>query len=290
MYGTTEKQAVYIVKEGNTIAEVAEANKLNVQEFLIANPEFTSENNLLYANQEVSIGLINPLINIIVTYHTVAEEEKKYDTEEQIDEEKNIGYLEELRAGENGSYLVTSKNQYINGQLVDSVTMSVVETKPSINRIIVKGSKVIPNVADLSYWAWPTNKPYRITSGYAYRWGSFHGAIDISGTGYGSPIYAANNGTVYRVGYKATTNGNYVVIKHNINNYYTAYLHMKKVYVKEGQTVSRGQQIGEMGNTGFVSPKPTAARPTAGTHLHFAVYIGPAYEGGYHINPWRLYQ
>ena len=65
---------------------------------------------------------------------------------------------------------------------------------------------------------------------------------------------------------------------------------MKKVYVKEGQTVSRGQQIGEMGNTGFVSPKPTAARPTAGTHLHFAVYIGPAYEGGYHINPWRLYQ
>lgn len=290
MYGTTEEQATYIVKEGDTITEVAETNKLNVKEFLMINPIFTSENNLLYANQEVYVGIIKPVINIVVTYHTIAEEEKEYDTEEQIDEDKAIGYIKEIRAGENGSYLVTSKNQYINGQLVDTVTISVVETKPSINRIIIKGSKIIPNVADLSYWAWPTNKPYSITSGYGYRWGSFHGAIDISGTGYGSPIYAANNGTIHRVGYKAETNGNYVVINHNKNNYYTAYLHMKKIYVKEGQTVSRGQQIGEMGNTGYVIPRPSAARPTAGTHLHFAVYIGPAYEGGYHINPWRLYR
>lgn len=290
MYGTTEKQATYIVQEGNTIKDVAEANKLNVEEFLIANPQFTSANNLLYKNQEVSVGLVNPLVSIIATYYSISEEDKEYETEEQIDEDKTVGYLEEIRKGENGSYLVTSTNQYINGQLVETVTMSVVETKPSINRIVIKGSKVIPNVADLSYWAWPTNKPYKITSEYEYRWGSFHGAIDISGTGYGSPIYAANNGTVYRVGYKATTNGNYVVINHNNKNYYTAYLHMKTVYVKEGQTVARGQQIGEMGNTGWVEPKPTAARPTAGTHLHFALYVGPAYEGGYHINPWILYK
>lgn len=290
MYGTTEKQATYVVQEGNTIKDVAEANKLNVAEFLIANPQFNSANNLLYKDQVVSVGLVRPLVNVITTYYSISEEEKKFETEEQIDENKTIGYLEEIRKGENGSYLVTSTNQYINGQLVDTVTMSVVETKPSINRIVLKGSKVIPNVADLSYWAWPTKKPYRITSGYEYRWGTFHGAIDISGTGYGSPIYAANNGTVYRVGYKATTNGNYVVINHNNKNYYTAYLHMKKIYVKEGQTVARGQQIGEMGNTGWVEPKPTAARPTAGTHLHFSLYVGPAFEGGYHINPWILYR
>ena len=47
LYGTTEKQETYIVKEGDTIEDVANANKLNVREFLIANPEFTSENNLL---------------------------------------------------------------------------------------------------------------------------------------------------------------------------------------------------------------------------------------------------
>lgn len=289
MYGTTEKQQTYIVKEGNTIADVAEANKLNVQEFLIANPQFTSENNLLYENQEVSIGLINPLVSVVATYHIVSEEEKKYETEEQIDEEKTVGYLEEIRKGENGSYLVTSTNQYINGQLVETVTMSVIETKPSINRVVIKGSKVIPNKADLTYWAWPTKKPYRITSGYGYRWGKFHSAIDISGTGYGSPIYAANNGTVYKVGYKASSNGNYVIINHNNKNYYTSYLHMKTVYVKEGQTVSRGQQIGEMGNTGYVVPAPTAARPTAGTHLHFALFIGIPYEGGRHISPWTIY-
>lgn len=290
MYGTTEKQQTYIVKEGNTIADVAEANKLNVQEFLIANPEFTSENNLLYASQEVVVGLINPVINVMVTYHTVGLEAKSYDTEEQIDENQTVGYLKEIRKGEDGSYLVTSKNQYINGQLADTVTMSVVETKPSINRIVIKGSKEIPYVADLTYWAWPTNKPYRVTSGYAYRWGTFHSAIDISGTGYGSPIYAVNNGTVYEAGYDTETKGNYVIINHNNKNYYTVYLHMKKIYVKKGQIVARGQQIGEMGNTGWVVPKPTAARPTAGTHLHFSVYIGIPYHGGQHINPYRLYR
>lgn len=55
--------------------------------------------------------------------------------------------------------------------------------------------KYAPNVADLSYWAWPTEKPYTITTYFEYRWGSFHDALDIY-VGYGSPIYAANNGVV----------------------------------------------------------------------------------------------
>lgn len=45
LYGTLEKQATYTVKEGDTIEEVAANNKLNVAEFLIANPQFNSENN-----------------------------------------------------------------------------------------------------------------------------------------------------------------------------------------------------------------------------------------------------
>ena len=66
-------------------------------------------------------------------------------------------------------------------------------------------------------------------------------------------------------------------------------MHMKDIYVKEGQTVARGQKIGTMGNTGNVYPVPNSYNPYGGTHLHFGVYIGTPYAGGYTINPYNLY-
>jgi len=299
LYGSLEKQSTYIVQEGDTIEDVASNNKLNVQEFLIANPSFTSANNMLYASQEVVVGLINPIIDISVIEHKVELQDRTYDTEVQIDENEAIGYEKEIRPGENGLYKVTYKNEYVNGQISQSLIASSEELKPSVNRIVVRGSKYIPDQADASYWAWPTNRPYSITSGYAYRWGSFHGAIDISGTGHGSPIYAVNNGVVIGVGtgckslpFNRSCNGNrgnYVIINHNYKNYHTYYMHLDEVLVREGQIVSRGQKIGTMGNTGDVYPTPKASNPTAGTHLHFALYIGNPSRGGYHVNPWRLF-
>lgn len=290
MYGTTNLQTTYKVQAGETIAEIAEKNKMNVQEFLIANSQFTNENNLLYENQEVIIELTNPIISIVVEKKVVEIQEKAYTTEIQYDSDKTIGYEEELRAGENGSYQVVSTVQYINGQSSGAEITQSTELKPAISRILLKGDKYIPNVADLSYWAWPTQRPYTITTGYEYRWGSFHGAIDITGTGYGSDIYAVNNGTVYAVGSGHPTRGVYVIIKHNVNNLYTIYQHLASYTVVKGQTVSRGQKIGTMGNTGFVSPKPTASNPYAGTHLHFAFYYGPPGEGGQYTNPWNFFR
>lgn len=297
LYGTTESQETYKVKLGDTIEDVATRNKLNVQEFLIANPEFTSVNNLLYENQEVVVGLIKPIINVVVDYHEVSDEERSFDTEIEYDDTEYVGYQVTSREGENGLYRVTRKKQYINGQLVDTTNVSSTELKPAINKVIIKGGKYAPSIADLSYWAWPTERPYAITSGYAYRWGSFHNALDISGTGYGSAIYAANNGVVYKKEIGCVpgvlscnkTQGNYLIINHNIGGYYTIYMHLKDVYVEEGQTVARGQKIGTMGNTGNVYPVPNSYNPYAGTHLHFGVYIGIPYRGGYTINPYNLY-
>jgi len=124
-----------------------------------------------------------------------------------------------------------------------------------------------------------------------------HEAVDISGTGYGSSIYAANGGVVTTVKGGCVAGdmscngrgGNYIVIKHNTNNYYTIYMHLKDIYVSKGQNVSRGQVIGTMGNTGNVSPAPSSSNPYAGTHLHFGLYIGEPYNGGYSINPMSLY-
>ncbi len=56
--------------------------------------------------------------------------------------------------------------------------------------------------------------------------------------------------------------GNFVKIKHE-DGYYTLYAHLKDVYVKEGEEVKKGQEIGYMGNTGNAY----------GVHLHFEVRL-----------------
>ena len=107
---------------------------------------------------------------------------------------------------------------------------------------------------------------YRITQGYK----TTHRAVDM--VKYYSEtcsILAHTEGKVVfcQTGKKnnpvATGNasyGNCVKIKHP-NGYYTLYAHMKDVYVKLGQSVSRQQKIGFMGNTGR----------SFGAHLHFEV-------------------
>ena len=169
--------------------------------------------------------------------------------------------------------------------------------------VIINNEEIVDNYVtmlssiDDNKWIWPTDSNYTITSYYGYRWGRMHDAIDISGPGYGSNIYAVNNGVVVTTkggcspGYTACNGraGNYVVIKHNRDNYYTIYMHLKSINVSVGNIVSRGQVIGTMGNTGNVVPVPTSSNPYAGTHLHFGLYIGEPYKGGYAVDPMILY-
>ena len=297
LYGTTKKQNTYIVKDGDTIESIANANKLNTKEFLIANPEFTSVNNLLYTSQEVNVGLINPVISVVVEKHAVADEVSKYSTEIKYDSDLVIGYNYVEREGENGLDRVTRKYQYINGQVADVALISSEEIKPSVSQILVKGEKYVPNVADLSYWAWPTQRPYTITTWFEYRWGTFHNAIDIY-VGWGSAVYAGNNGTVVAafggcVRGDTRCNGgrgNYIIIDHGIKGYHTEYMHLAYISVRAGQTVQRGQYIAAMGNTGYVVPTPGwGSNSNAGTHLHYGLWIGHPDRGGYAINPMSVY-
>lgn len=113
---------------------------------------------------------------------------------------------------------------------------------------------------------------YRITQYFSNK----HKALDMVKY-YSSmcPIIAHTEGTVvwlqtgqkWNGSAKSGTNatyGNCVKLKHP-NGYYTLYAHMKDVYVKKGQYVSKGQEIGYMGNTGKTSSAVN------GGHLHFEI-------------------
>lgn len=100
-----------------------------------------------------------------------------------------------------------------------------------------------------------------------FRW--YHKAIDIANKNM-PPVLAADSGKVLVAGWPDNIGyGNRVLIDHG-NGFLTLYGHLAKIYVSTGQTVNRGDQIGQMGSTGR----------STGTHLHFEIR-----NGGGLLNP-----
>lgn len=113
----------------------------------------------------------------------------------------------------------------------------------------------------------PTLRPIRAAlDGYGWRrhpiyhYYHFHPAADM-GARAGTPIKAAATGYVTEAQYSSTA-GYYIKINHG-NGFTTTYMHCRKLYVKAGQTVNKGEVIGEVGSTG------TSTAP----HLHFEIRL-----------------
>jgi murein DD-endopeptidase MepM/ murein hydrolase activator NlpD len=100
------------------------------------------------------------------------------------------------------------------------------------------------------------------TSGYGPRWGRLHAGVDLAAP-IGTPIYAASNGNVSEAGWTDGGYGNRIVLI-SPEGIRTTYNHLQEIKCSQGQQVTVGQQIGDMGSTGF----------STGPHLHFEVDLG----------------
>lgn len=102
------------------------------------------------------------------------------------------------------------------------------------------------------------------SSGFGARGGGNHFGLDIAAKGKVS-IVAAADGYVFR-SYYSSSYGNVIFIRHNLGGrtYTTVYAHLSARNVSEGTSVSKGQHIGYMGNTG----------QSYGQHLHFEIHEG----------------
>jgi len=302
LYGTTEPTESYVVKQGDTIASIAEESKLNVRELLIANPRFKSENAILAIGDKVSNSIINPILTLYQELRVTEDVEQAFTKKTVIDNSMRYNTSKVTQNGVTGLARITQELRVVNGERTqDTNLISSVTIREAVEEITSVGPTYTPSnfghgSAGGTYntgldWGWPTKTPYVITTNYEWRWGSFHNALDISGTGFGSPIYAARGGTVVEI-YSSCANygylnsmcggsyGNYVVIQHE-NNYYTMYAHLKTdLQVGVGSKVSRGQVIGYMGSSGS----------STGTHLHFGFAVGMPNHGGKWYSPWSLYQ
>lgn len=285
LFGNNIKEKYYTVKAGDTIESIANANKLAVEELLVVNQGLKSKNNILSIGEEVSVALISPIITVVEEEHSVEEKVVTYQTIIEYDSTMMWGDTKIKQEGKNGLQIVTQKLKKENGEIVNALIAGTEVVEEAINGIKVVGTmsnNVVINpedIPDSGDWYWPTKTPHIITSPYGWRWGTLHDGTDISGTGHGSPIYAANNGVVTKVWYDGI-GGNQIILAHS-GDIYTWYAHMASTNVKLGQTITRGQKIGTMGCTGSAC---------TGTHLHFASYLGRPGAGGKSFNAMTLYR
>lgn len=117
------------------------------------------------------------------------------------------------------------------------------ETKPE-----TPVAPAAPAGPDEVNWAWPTSA--KLTTPFSE---AGNKGFDFAGRA-GDPVLAAADGKVVYAGSGLRGYGELVIVKHN-GTYLSAYAHNRKILVKEGQSVTRGQKIAEMGNTDSDSVK-----------------------------------
>jgi lipoprotein NlpD len=91
-------------------------------------------------------------------------------------------------------------------------------------------------------WVWPTSG--KVVAGFETA--NLRG-IDFAGNA-GQPVLASAGGKVVYAGTGLRCYGKLIIVKHN-STYLSAYAHNRDILVKEGQQVSKGQKISEMGDT-----------------------------------------
>lgn len=283
LFGTDTLNSTYEVKASDTMETIAYKNKLGVEDLLIANPDLAGENALIAVGQKLNVAAINPLSNIVVESFDTEYQTIEYETKTIVDKTLDADQSYVKQQGTNGLSKVTYATKEMNGIILATQLVNEEIISETVDKIVVMGGKNVVYYGNNTYWAWPTNKPFRISSGYGYRYHPirgqyhFHPALDITGVKQ-RDIYSVQDGTVVKVaqtGYNGG-NGSYVTIDHG-NGYVASYLHLKKnsILVKKGETVQKGQKIATMGTTGS----------STGVHLDFRVK-----KNGEYINPFTLYK
>lgn len=197
--------------------------------------------------------------------------------DEQLLAEKQAQYdsiLLELEKKSEEYAILVAESELLQEELMQEIAAKEVELKEAkhdeyLRQLALKGDNPPSNAT----WITPVSG-FRLTSAFGMRKhpvlkvNRMHNGVDMACAA-GTPIYATRAGTVTTASYQANGAGNYVSINH-LDGFSSIYMHMTHYVVSKGQSVSQGQLIGYVGNTGI----------STGDHLHFGV----SYAGTY-VNP-----
>ena len=229
---------LYAVESGDSVLGIAQKFGLEGNTVLWSNDRLADNPDFLQVGQELNILPVDGAYHTVVKGETLDEIAKAYKVEQEAITEYPGNDLSAPFTIEAGQKLIIPSG-----------------VRPYIPQRVFAYQGPVPENAQKGSgsFAWPTSG--LISQGY---WEGHH-AIDISGA-QGAPILAADSGYVVAAQYSDVGYGRMVIIDHG-NGYQTLYAHMTKYFVELGQSVAKGQQIGQRGSTGN----------STGPHLHFEV-------------------
>lgn len=266
---TKSGEETYTVVKGDTWGKIAMEHDMNNADLLALNPGYNIDK--INIGDELVISKEVSYLTVIVTERQNYVADIPYDTIYTEDSGMYQGDTKLIRAGEYGTADVVADVSYVNGVETERTVISSVTLTEPLAEKRLRGTKARPSWMPTGTFRWPASG--RITSYFGYRNTGIRGAstnhmgIDIA-CAYGSPIYAADGGTVTYAGYKGAM-GYTIIIEHG-NGFVTYYEHCSSFTVSAGAHVYKGQQIAKVGSSGVAS----------GAHCHFGVQK----NGGY-VNP-----
>ncbi len=196
-------------------------------------------------------------------------------------EEANVNSL--LKEKEDQLYSVSSDisnkeaaiKEYEQQIADENATIAALEKAVAEEKARLAAENAQARIYNGGMFAWPCPSYTRISDEYGNRMHpilgvqQFHNGLDMAAPA-GSAILAAYDGDVVAAAYSGSM-GNYIMIDHG-SGLYTIYMHCSALYVSQGQTVTKGQNIAAVGSTGR----------STGNHLHFGVRLNGSY-----VSPWN---
>ena len=261
-YGRNEEREYYTVREGDTLQGVGYYfSDMSPQQIVMLNPDvLSSENQVITPGMELNVTYYTSPVTIEVTRENLSQQFIVPETPEYIEDESlTVGQYEVRVQEESGIKNVLYEEKWINGVLDSGELLSENIIKQPKRGVIAVGTKQVVMIGTGNY-IWPVDNP-RISCHYGCYAG--HTGTDFTNryVRY-APVYAVDSGIVDTVGYRYDM-GNYLIIDHQ-NGVRTMYMHLNTApYVREGESVTRGQVIGQMGNTGR----------SEGVHLHLTFEV-----------------
>lgn len=253
----------YTAVEGDTVQSIIDTTGVSFDSLAQMNPELLTLDQEVEAETEIITGAASAeLLKVKVVRQETETVAIPFDTQNSESSEYDFGKVVTLQEGEDGSEDVTYEITMIDGVVTDRQAISYNVTKQAVPEITVTGTRLksgmVAQIGSGSF-IWPVPN-YT----YVSRWmSSGHRGADICAA-YGTTIIASDSGTVIAAGWHYSY-GNYVEIDHG-NGYKTLYAHMSAISVTQGQAVSQGDKIGEVGSTGN----------STGNHCHFEMFYNGA--------------
>ena len=266
---TKQGEVTYTVQAGDTWSEIADSNGMSSDELLGMNPGY--DISLIHAGDVLTISNAVPYLTVVDVERQSYVQDVPYSVEYQDDASMYRGDYRVLSAGEYGKADVTANVTYINGEETDREIVASVTLAQPVTEIQARGTMERPSWLPTGSFRWPCSGS--LSSRFGYRntgiagASTYHKGIDI-GNSYGTPILAADGGTVTYAGWMSGY-GYLIIINHG-NGYETYYGHNSSLVASVGDKVYKGQQVARMGSTGISS----------GNHCHFGVKLN-----GTFVNP-----